>query len=406
MSPTESSRPRARPVLACVASAHVHLVYDDGTSEKVDSKYASEVRSRAAQIDRRGAWKKGGSGAAFMGGGAGMLWAEDRDDMPIVATSVARGRTKNEILYTLRTPAVGGLFALDLTSHEEARVFHGTGHDFQGLSSSEFHTVLATATMQGKMRRGIAVMKDDGTELAQITEGDSFDDDPSWVPTPPVGGKCVHELVYSSAGIGRDEAGQFAGLGPRSVVLLDAEHGTMKTLLEDKDHDYVCPRMSSDGTLYCVRRPYVSPFEKPSATASVKDAALLPFRLGTAVFNYLDFFSMRYTGKPLASSGSTKDRAADARRMLELGNLGRGVASLERGLTNDAPSDVRVPAAWALVSMTPRGTPKVLAERVAAFDLSPSGTVVLTDGASLFRLEGSKEKKLADLPYVTDLAAL
>lgn len=395
-----------RPSLACIASASVHLVYDDGAVEKVESKYAAEVRSRADQIERKAAWKKGGSGASFMGGGAGMLWAQDHDDMPIVPTAVARGRTPKEILYTLRTPAVGGLFALDLATHEEARVFHGTGHDFQGLSSSEYHSVLATATMQGKMRRGIAVMKDDGSELAVITEGDSFDDDPSWVPVPPVDGKCVHELVYSSAGIGRDEAGQFGGLGPRSVVLLDAEHGSMRTLAEDPAFDYVNPRMTKDGTLFCIRRPYVSPFERPSATASVKDAALLPFRLGTAVFNYLDYFSMRYTGKPLASSGAARDKAADARRMLELGNLGRGVANVERGLTDDTPRDVRVPTSWALVEVRPRGKPEVVAERVAAFDMAPSGALVLTDGASLFRREGTKEKKLAALPYVTDLAAL
>jgi len=394
----------ARPVLACVASANVHLVHDDGTTVQVESKYASEVRSRAAQIDRKSSWKKGGSGAAFMG--AGQVWSEDRDEMPIMATAVARGRRAGEILYTLRTPAVGGLFAFDLASREEARVFHGTGHDFQGLSSSEYHTVLATATTQGKMRRGITVMKDDGTEVAQITEGDSFDDDPSWVPTPPKDGRCVHELVYSSAGIGRDELGQFVGLGPRSIVLLDAELGTMKTLVEDPLFDFCNPRMMADGTLYCIRRPYVSPFEKPKASASIKDAALLPFRLGTAVFNYLDYFSMRYSGKPLASSGSTKDKAADARRMLELGNLGRGVARVERGLT-DAPSDQRVPASWELVSIAPRSTAKVVAQRVAAFDLGSGGTASFTDGEALFRLTaGDAPKKLADLPYVTDLAAL
>ena len=58
-----------RPVAACIASANVHLVYDDGATEKVDSKYAAEVRARAAQIDRKSSWKKGGSGAAFMGAG-------------------------------------------------------------------------------------------------------------------------------------------------------------------------------------------------------------------------------------------------------------------------------------------------------------------------------------------------
>lgn len=393
-----------RPVAACIASANVHLVYDDGATEKVDSKYAAEVRARAAQIDRKSSWKKGGSGAAFMG--AGQLWAEDVDDMPIVATSVARGRSAGEVLYTLRTPAVGGLFAYDLTKGEESRVFHGTGHDFMGLSSSEYHTVLATATTQGKMRRGIAVMKDDGSEMAQITEGDSFDDDPSWVPTPPKGDKCVHELVYSSAGIGRDEAGQFAGLGPRSVVLLDAEHGTMRTLVEDPAYDYTNPRMASDGTLYCVRRPYVSPFDRPNASASIKDAALLPFRLGSAVFNYLDYFTMRYTGKPLASSGSTRDKAADARRMLELGNLGRAVRGVERGLTDDAPKDARVPTSWQLVRVAPKRAPEVVVDRVAAFDRHGE-RFVFTDGVSLHTLSASgAAKKLAELPYVTDLAVL
>jgi hypothetical protein len=383
----------------------VHLVYDDGKTEKVESKYAAEVRARAAQIDRKTSWKKGGSGAAFMG--AGQLWAEDLDDMPIVATAVARGRAAGEVLYTLRTPAVGGLFAYDLAKREESRIFHGTGHDFMGLSSSEFHTVLATATTQGKMRRGISVMKDDGSEMAQITEGDSFDDDPSWVPTPPKGDKCVHELVYSSAGIGRDEAGQFAGLGPRSVVLLDAEHGSMKTLVEDAAYDYTNPRMAPDGTLYCVRRPYVSPFERPNASASIKDAALLPFRLGSAVFNYLDYFTMRYTGKPLASSGSTRDKAADARRMLELGNLGRAVRGVERGLTDDTPKDARVPATWQLVRVAPKRAPEVLAERVAAFDRGPAGAVLFTDGVDLHALDASgKATRVAELPYVTDLAVL
>lgn len=402
-----TSAPRA--VCACVASSNVHLVHDDGSSELVESKYAAEVRRRGAEIDRRSSWKKSGSGAGFMG--TGMLWEGEKPEETISATGVSRGRKSGEILYTLRTPAVGGLFAFDLATRDETRVFHGTGQDFQGLTASAIHSVLATATTQGKMRRGIAVMKDDGSELAVITEGDSFDDDPSWVPTPAVGDKCVYELVYSSAGIGRDEVGQFAGLGPRAIVLLDAERGSMKTLLEDPAFDYVNPRMAADGTLYVVRRPYVSPFERPGAATAAKDAALLPFRLGSAVFHYLEFFSLRYGGKPLRSSGSTKDRAADARRMLELGNLAHGVAQTEKSLT-DPPPDTRVPTDWQLVMVEPNGGNRrvsVVASRVASFDLAPSGDVVYTDGETLFRLKGARggtEQKLAKLPYVTDLAAL
>jgi hypothetical protein len=389
-----------------VASSNVHLVFADGSIEVVESRFATDVRRRDAQIERRTAWKKSGAGAGFMN--AGMLWSEDAAEVTVAASGVARGRKSGELLYALRTPAVGGLFAFDLASRQETRVFHGTGHEFQGLASSEIHSVLATAISQGKLRRSIAVMKDDGSEMAVVTEGDSFDDDPSWVPRPAVGDKCAYELVYSSAGIGRNQAGQFLGLGPRSVILLDAELGKMKTLIEDPAFDFVNPRMSKAGVLYVVRRPYVSPTEGPDAATAARDAALLPVRLGNALFNYLEYFTLRYSGKPLRSSGPTRDRAADARRMLELGNLAKGVARTERGLTEDAP-ETRVPTEWQLIAIEPEKEPRVVASRVAAFDIGTSGELVYTDGETLFALTDRRiggPRKLATLPLVTELAAL
>lgn len=395
-----------RVIAACVASSHVHLVFEDGGSEPVESKFALDVRRRSAENQRRGDWKKSGSGASFMG--AGMRWADDPVEEVITATGVARGRKRGEILYTLRTSAVGGLFAYDLATREETRVYHGTNTDFHGLTSSDIHAVLATATAQGNLRRSIAVLRDDGGELAVVTEGDSLDDDPSWVPTPAVGNTCVYELVYSSAGVGRDQAGQLAGLGPRTIVLLDAQHGKMKTLVEDAKFDFVNPRMTADGTLYAIRRPYVAPHERGKPSLALKDAALLPMRLGNAVFSYLDFFSTRYSGKPLRSTGSAQDRAADARRMLELGNLARGVRSMERGIA-EPPPEARVPSDWELVTLEPKGAPRVIADRVASFDLGPGGDIVSTDGESLYRLDASRAhrpRKLGELPFITDLAAL
>ena len=59
------------------------------------------------------------------------------------------------------------------------------------------------------------------------------------------------------------------------------------------------------------------------------------------------------------------------------------------------------------MSISPRSTPKVVAQRVAAFDLGSEKGVSFTDGEALFRMTvGEAPKKLAVLPYVTDLAAL
>jgi hypothetical protein len=210
-----------------------------------------------------------------------------------------------------------------------------------------------------------------------------------------------HQLVYASAGIGRAAAGVVAGFAPSEIMLLDPEHGTLKSLVSRGEYDYLGPRMTRDGTLYAMRRPYHAGPEQPGIGAVMKDSALAPFRLLYAGFRYLDFFSMRYTGRPLTTSGDTKGRRVDARNLLERQNVA--------GPQDDDGGEAarRAPRDWVLVARTPDGQEREVASSVAAYDLASDGVVLVSDGASIDCVDAKgKRAPVGKAKLVTALAAL
>jgi hypothetical protein len=134
----------------------------------------------------------------------------------------------------------------------------------------------------------------------------------------------------------------------------------------------------------------------------MKDGLLAPFRLMYAGFRYLDFFSMKYSGKPLTTSGDTRGRHVDARRLVERQNVAAaGDVSADEAATV-APSD------WLLVRRAPGGADEVVARSVAAYDLARDGSVLVTDGAAIFSVragDGSR-KKVAAAKMVMAIVAI
>src|SRR5262249_59855487 len=109
----------------------------------------------------------------------------------------------------------------------------------------------------GSGRSRLAAMRLDGSDMEELTEGDSVDLAPSWVPN-------VHRrLVYQSAGIARDAKGFPVGLGPFGVHQLDIDSGAITTLVESPQHDMLGPKVAGDGTLYYLRRPWREPGPRP-----------------------------------------------------------------------------------------------------------------------------------------------
>lgn len=365
--------------------AHGELFVLDGAApRKIESKFADQYRARVRSIQRKQAWKEDGAGARFMRGGGTALWGDDSEleAVPVACTGVARGKG-NKILYTISTGVVGGLLELDLTTGEERRVYHAADRRIEHVATSRDHDVIA-CTMRGKGGvSSIAVMAGDGSELLAVTDGDVIDLAPQWLPARAIRDGRRHQLVYQSAGIGRNDAGVFVAVGPASVALLDAEAGEMQTIAEHPERDFLMPRMDEARTLYCVRHPYVD-VTAPDPLRLALDVVLFPFRLARAFVAFLSFFALRYTGRPLFSSGDARKRSADIRQMMMTGNLASAQADASREAEQAA---VRAVRDWELVAIAEDKSERRVRRGVRAYDLAGDGRVVVTDGRQIHLVE-------------------
>ena len=378
--------------VAYLSNRKLH-VRKNGVTRLIESEFERTVRERAASIERRHAWKMQGRGAMFMGVWSGQTAAAH--DAPVLLTGLTAS-AGGELLYSMETDAVSGIFLLDRDG-VETRLFHTADFRIRHAAVDPRGATLAASIFHKDMRSNIAVLPVRGNDFSEITEGDSFDQLPRWVPGD------TRRIVFQSAGLGRDAAGRFAGLGPCSIQEVDIDSGDLEEIAADPARDLLQPRRTADGSLYFIRKPYDSGTPRVTFLGSLKDAALFPFRMARALFQYFNVFSMMYTGKPLVTRTGAVQRRIDPRQAFIYGNLTR--AQLVQ--SQDEESQGRAPSSWELVRRAPGGQTEVIANRVLAFDASDHGDVLYSDGAAIMRLDSDgRSERLLQAESIDRLLAL
>src|SRR5580700_9225258 len=373
----------SEPAVAFLSKRKLH-VRRNGVTHVVESEFERTVRVRTASIERRHAWKTQGRGAMFMGG----VWAAQahaRNAVPVSLTGLAAGQD-GTLLYSMETDSVSGIFLLDAAG-VETRLFHTADFCIRHAAlNPEGSWLAATAFHKDDMRSNIVVLPLHGTDLSEVTEGDSFDQFPQWVEG------ARRRIVFQSAGIGRDAAGRFAGLGPCSIQELDLDSGNLEEVASEPGRDLLQPRKTEDGTLYYIRKPYQSGVPEASLVGSLKDVVLFPFRMAQAIFQYFNIFSMMYTGKPLVTGKGAVQRRIDPRQLFIHGNLAHAQMAQASG---DEAQEV-VPSSWELVRRGRNGDTDVIASNVLTFDLASDGSALYSDGVAISRIgpDGSSERVL------------
>lgn len=383
--------------VACLKNGKVIVLEAGHEPLELESPYAEQVGARERTLARKNAWKTQGRGAAFMGGGRAALWGggAEQDLPPARVVGVTRGRLSGEICYAISTGVVSGIFAQKPGSRDEHRLFHNADAQINELDFS-FADEAFACTVEGKGgTSAIGILADDGKGVRTVTEGDVLDRAPRWVP----GG--VGQIVYASAGIGRTQSGAWAGRSPFALHRLSLNDGTVEVLVADGKYDYLAPIAIEGDVIYAIRRKYAEDRPKVSFFGALTDALLAPFRLLFALFQYLNFFSARYTGKTLITRGDARQKAADSERMMVWGNL----VEVANDAEGSAQAEGRAAQGYELVRITPKST-EVMASGVLAFDVSPGGELVFSTGSAVFRTataKGSPKKKLADLERVEQI---
>jgi hypothetical protein len=364
---------------AYLAGGRLYVKDNDEEPRAFDSKFGQQVRDRAVRSAQKNAWKTQGTGAQFMSGGA--LWgapARDPGVLRIAITGLSRAAEPGRLLYALDTDEIVGLFSLDPATGDEKRLFHTNDRRLRFPSGRLGQERIVCAVLAEGGAAHLAIMRADGSDLREITEGESLDLAPSWAPDGA-------RVVYQTAGLGRDRQGRIAGLSAFSVQLLDLDTGDIKPVFEDDRFDFLGPRVARDGAVYAIRRPHGQRGDgSPWKTAA--DIGFVPFRLLQAFFNYLSFFSMRYSGTPLAGAGGARQKEADPRQMTIWGNLIDVEKAAQKARAAGDPAPALVPASWTLVRRPPGGELVELARGVLSFDLCDDGGVVLSNGSAVEHL--------------------
>lgn len=373
-----------QPAVAYLAGGKIKLRTSTEKPHVIESKFAQTIRDRAVKNQERHAWKGGDSGGGMFAGPS--LWgknaAQDAAAIPISITSICRGSTVGQLLYSLESDSTCSMLAIEDYGADERRLWNHHKTAVTRLNMNADGDIVASVEHQfGTANIGIK-LAGEGSGFGEVTEGDSLDTAPRWVM-----GR-TNEIVFQSAGVGRNQHGHIAALGPFAVHHLKVDSGEMEVLAEDSQYDFLTPAMLDNGTLYYIRRPYLAAL-KPSFFAVIKDVLLFPFRLLYSILQFLNFFAFLFTGKKLNRAGTVPQKEMDIKQMLI---WGRHVQAQRNRSQGDEAPDL-VPQSWELIRRDSDGEEKTIARGVLDFDVTPQGQVVYTNGNALFSIGPNGESK-------------
>ena len=371
--------------VAYLSQGKLFLKLPDASLRTIESEFGQTIQDRTLRMKRNKSWKDRGIQEMMLPPGMLAMMSQQPEAVVNVAITSLCNIEPGQLLYALEAGEVGGIFTLNLENDRENRLFHNSEFQVGHLDYNRDRNLIACTVTHRTGISNIATMPIDGLRPNEVTEGDSIDLAPRWIP-----GKSK-ALVYQSAGVGRTSDGYIGDRTPFSIEKLDFDKQEVTTLAQDPKSDLMAAQIGTDGLLYYIRRPY-RPNRKPlNILQLLKDIVLFPLRLAYAILQWLNFFSMRYTGKPLTMAGTKQ--TVDEKQLKLWGESIAPEKLRDRNFSEaDAPS--LVPRTWQLVRQATQGVPEVLAEGVLAYDLALDGTIIYTNGSAIYaiRSDGSRDR--------------
>jgi hypothetical protein len=391
--------PLTQPRLAYIAQGSLHLQGSEGAPRVVESAFGRSLRQRAAEIRNRQAWKTQGFGAQFMGRGRQGAPEPAADEMFIALTSVARGSVPGEVFYSLETAEISGVFAVD-SEGIERRLFHTADIRVRDLAIHPDGSAIAASVTHDGVGANIAALDGNGANLREVSEGDSLDRAPHWVPGQR------RRLVFQSAGLGRDSSGRWSGRSPFTIQQLDLESGELICLADDPDSDFLGPQVTPDGSLYYIRRPFRKPASGAKPIDALKDTLAMPFQVAFGILGFLSLFAAFYGRKrPNWTVQGQNERGPEQIKVWdEMIPVGRSAGEERRG-EGDAPS--LVPSSWELIRQSSAGK-EVLANGTLSFDIGPDGSILYSNGWTVHRIgpDSLRSERVFSGEMIEQVAAL
>ncbi len=392
------------PKIAYLCQGQLFLLGDNGVPVEVTSQFGRDFEERQSRQRQVNGWKEHSGIWGNMGFTPPQFsqWQQAAGGQRLIHfLGVDRGPAAGQLSYLLGLGRVTGLFSYETGSDLESRLFHR--NDFQAADLTQ-HGKLGTFAMSvthDDATKHIVVTEADGRFPRDITAGDTIDEQPRWMDD------SARRLVYQSASLLRNQAGFAVGLSPYSIQSVDLDRQTIDEVLASEDYDYLQPQSRTDGSLYFVRRPYKLRHDRTSIWTDLQDIIYFPFRFARAVFYFLNFFSMMFSGRPLRTAGGPERPDAPDTRLVML--WGQMIDTRKKMFDQSSKNESAglVPRDWELVHRTKDGHETVLQTGILAYNVDDAGNVVSTDGRRIFlQKPGADAQELAQDRFIERVVLL
>lgn len=369
--------------------------------EYIESDYLKTYRKNVKEIADRRAWKHQGMGASFRGDMNPYRHVEDENEDFATINGISLVDDGNKMIYSISFHGYSGIFVKSLSdeSNPETHIIHGSKARFCSMDLKNGADELIVAIEDSGAERNLAIVDMKSGHYHYITEGDSIDENPVW------GRFNADSIYFDSRGIGRDDAGHILGYSPKEIYRLNLESSEIEEVVTMKDFDCFLPREDKEGNLYFIKKPYHVPVDK---AAGFKDFILIPVKLLKAVFNFLEFFTMRYTGEAFKTKGANPAKGKnDPKEMFIYDNLVNVEKTLKENQSSGEMYPGIAPRSWELMKMSKAGEISSIKKGVLDFDLTSEGDVVYSNGKHLIkRLSDGTEKLLKEVELAKKIKAI
>lgn len=373
--------------VAFIASGKLYLCSHDTKPVEFESPFLTKIEENKAQRAQSTSWMESSNswnlscGAQSVIPGAGGCEASSRPSQIATLT-----RTPDGFGYLAYAQTVCAMLSLDANDLSENRLKHSTDPIARTIAMSPDGQSNAMSIANEDGTAHIAIARGGFSNPQCITFGDVIDDAPSFNPIQP------SKLLYHSAGIGRNANGEPFGLGPSSIHEVDLDLDQVTTRIEHDSFDYLSPKVSLDGDLYCLRRPWQ--LSRPQSTiSSVKDMILMPIRLGGLLLYLAHSLSKMLTNKPILPKFDQQRMAQPSSSM----HIWNQWVSQERSKKKQDKHNSMVPKDWTLIRISRSDgeqSEMTIADHVAAFDIASDGSVIYTNGSKIWKIHPDNRTSL------------
>ncbi len=362
-------------------------VFDGEKTRLYESEYIKRYREYAQSRKKNDEWKHTGEGARFRGDFDRDAYREERIDAYINGTA----QDGEKVVYCFTVNQSSGIYkkAYGEEKAREEHLYSSSSEEFLSLCYNERSNACAVTVRADPVTSQIGLFDCNSSQLKTLTDGDARDANPTFSPVEE------NVLYFDTAGVGRTADGEFTGkYSPAQIVKLHLNTMEIEEVLSDEKSSFVKPKISADGTLYCIQRP----IKEKKGGNPLLEILLIPVRIIQAIVLFISAFVTLFTGKSMTSGGENpaKGRETDNKKLLIDGNYMNVEKELKRNRRFQDREYGFIPHSWKLVKVNKDGAREILEHGVCDFALCEDGSIYFTDGKHIFHRNGIERKKVAD----------